>query len=370
MANLFVDVVKFVPTAGGTTDFTPSAAVQGYRTPGGASAANGTYSYRAENSSGTEWENGIGTWNGTVLARTTITASSNANAKVSFTTAPNVGFVESAADIVDASIFSAGTVPTARLGSGTANSGTFLRGDSSWAAGLRCTSLTASTDLNTVQDPGNYDVSSPTNGPVSGVYLYVEVRQYSGYVAGTNVYVSQTAYDLTDSSNRAWVRTCVNGTWTSWRPFASGWTLVNSTTATTSVASISLTIPNPSWWQMLAIVIKDLQPAAVSSTRISFSEDALSSFRSVYLFSSNSSANTYISEQNSSSGKRGFIVAQVSNLPSGRPIYLNSSLDAVTQNPGLVTYGSAPINAIRVAQSGGNIAGNTSNCTVSIWGLP
>lgn len=92
MASL-LDRCMFVPTAGGTADFTISTAVTGYMTPAQAGAVNTTtYYYGAESSSKTEWEVGLGTYStsGPTLARTTVLFSSNANAKVNFSAAPNV----------------------------------------------------------------------------------------------------------------------------------------------------------------------------------------------------------------------------------------------------------------------------------------
>lgn len=93
-----LDAVQFVASAGGTTDFGVGAAVVGYQTPASAGAANArTYGYRAENSSLTEWEVGIATYSttGPTVARTTVIANHlGTTAKVNFTLAPNVGFVE------------------------------------------------------------------------------------------------------------------------------------------------------------------------------------------------------------------------------------------------------------------------------------
>ena len=57
-----------------------------------------------------------------------------------------------------ASNFAAGTMPTARLGSGTANSTTFLRGDQSWAvpaSGATLSAITAATAANTIANGNN-----------------------------------------------------------------------------------------------------------------------------------------------------------------------------------------------------------------------
>lgn len=88
-----LDRCMFVPTAGGTADFTVSTAVTGYMTPATAGATNATtYYYGAESSDKSQWELGLGTYStsGPTLARTTILFSSNANAKTNFTNPPNV----------------------------------------------------------------------------------------------------------------------------------------------------------------------------------------------------------------------------------------------------------------------------------------
>jgi hypothetical protein len=89
----FLNVARFRPTAGGTADFTVSAAITGYQTPTSAGAVDGTvYRYRAESSDQREWEVGYGAYTAstTTLARTTIVASSTGS-KVNFSRAPHVG---------------------------------------------------------------------------------------------------------------------------------------------------------------------------------------------------------------------------------------------------------------------------------------
>jgi hypothetical protein len=100
----YLDSVLFVPTAGALTDWTVSAAVQGFLTPASAGAVNGiTYRYRAQSADLSQWEYGEGAYNttGPVLARTTIRLSSAANAKVNFSAAPQVGLIYSVEDAFD-----------------------------------------------------------------------------------------------------------------------------------------------------------------------------------------------------------------------------------------------------------------------------
>lgn len=103
MASSLLDVCRFNPTAGGTTDWTYSSAVTGYQSPSAAGAVNGaTYSYRAESSDLSQWEVGFGTFNtGTgVLARSTVLFnSSGTTSKINFSAAPQVAIVALAEDL-------------------------------------------------------------------------------------------------------------------------------------------------------------------------------------------------------------------------------------------------------------------------------
>lgn len=99
----FLDNCKFTPTAGGTTDWTYSAAVTGYQSPSAAGVVNGTkYKYFAVSSDLTQWEIGEGAYNTTtgVLPRTTVLFnSSGTTAKISFNAAPSVAIVALAEDL-------------------------------------------------------------------------------------------------------------------------------------------------------------------------------------------------------------------------------------------------------------------------------
>lgn len=136
----YANAVKYIAASSGTGDFVVSAAALGFQTPAAAGVPNGfAGSYRAESADLSQWE--IGTTVLTISGGTTytftrvVTANSlGTTAKINFTAAPAVGLTASAEDLANASLLLTGTVGTARLGSGTANSGTFLRGDSTWAA--------------------------------------------------------------------------------------------------------------------------------------------------------------------------------------------------------------------------------------------
>ena len=103
MASSFIDVCRFIPTAGGTTDWTYSSAVTGYQSPSAAGVVNGaTYSYRAESADLSQWEIGTGAYNtGTgVLARTAVLFnSSGTTSKINFSSAPQVAVVALAEDL-------------------------------------------------------------------------------------------------------------------------------------------------------------------------------------------------------------------------------------------------------------------------------
>jgi hypothetical protein len=106
MTALFADLVRFAPTAGGTTDFVYSSVVQGYQSPAAGGMIDGqNYKYRAESTDLTQWEVGEGTWTAasSTLARTTVLYNSlGSTAKVNFTTAPIVACVALNSDIQNA----------------------------------------------------------------------------------------------------------------------------------------------------------------------------------------------------------------------------------------------------------------------------
>lgn len=102
-AGGFVDACGFIAASGGTGDFVVNTAAPGYRTPASAGAGNGVaYSYRAQSSDLSEWEDGFGPYatGTTTLARSTVIASSTGS-KVSFTAPPNVYITYLAADILN-----------------------------------------------------------------------------------------------------------------------------------------------------------------------------------------------------------------------------------------------------------------------------
>ena len=121
----FLNVCRFNPTAGGTTDWTYSTAVTGYQSPAAAGVVNGTlYKYRAESSDLSQWELGEGAYNtGTgVLARTTVLYNSSgtgtgagqtgAGSKINFSAAPQVAVVELKEDLL--SVTEANSFTTAK----------------------------------------------------------------------------------------------------------------------------------------------------------------------------------------------------------------------------------------------------------------
>jgi hypothetical protein len=134
----FLDVCRFNPTLGGTTDWTFSSAVSGYQSPAAAGVVNGsTYSYRAESADLTQWEIGTGTYTTAtgVLTRTTVlfnssatgtgAGQSGAGTKITFTAAPQVAIVALAEDLTLGNFGNAvGAWPTFTP-TITASSGTF-----------------------------------------------------------------------------------------------------------------------------------------------------------------------------------------------------------------------------------------------------
>lgn len=100
----YLTVCRFIPTAGGTTDWTYSSAVGGYQSPSAAGAVNGAiYRYRAESADLTQWEIGYGAFasgGGGIFSRTVVQwNSSGTTSKISFSVAPQVAIIETSDDI-------------------------------------------------------------------------------------------------------------------------------------------------------------------------------------------------------------------------------------------------------------------------------
>lgn len=115
----FLDACRFNPTAGGTTDWTYSSAVNGYQSPVAANVVNGRlYKYRAESADLSQWELGEGAYNSGVLTRATVLFNSSGNtSKINFSTIPQIAIVALKEDLIsveETNTFTAGQQYQAR----------------------------------------------------------------------------------------------------------------------------------------------------------------------------------------------------------------------------------------------------------------
>lgn len=130
----FLDVCRFTPTLGGTTDWVFSAAVVGYATPAQSGAVNGrVYKVRSESADLSQWEISEGAYNSAAgtFARTTVlynssgtgtaTGQSGAGTKINFSTVPQVAIVAVKEDLI--SIEEANSFTTVQKNQALANIG-------------------------------------------------------------------------------------------------------------------------------------------------------------------------------------------------------------------------------------------------------
>jgi prepilin-type processing-associated H-X9-DG protein len=130
----FADLVRFIPTLGGTTDFVYSSAVGGCQSPALAGTQNGVkYKCYAVSNDLTQWELFEGTYNsGTgTFPRTTVlfnssgtgtaTGQSGAGTKINFSTVPQVALIAAAEDLISVEVANAFT--SAQKAQGRSNIG-------------------------------------------------------------------------------------------------------------------------------------------------------------------------------------------------------------------------------------------------------
>lgn len=113
----FADLVRFIPTLGGTTDFIYSSAVGGCQSPALANVQNGVkYKFYAVSADLTQWEVFEGAWNSatSTAPRTTVlynssgtgtaTGQSGAGTKINFSTVPQVAVIGIAEDLISVEV--------------------------------------------------------------------------------------------------------------------------------------------------------------------------------------------------------------------------------------------------------------------------
>jgi len=176
----FVTNCGFVPTAGGTTDWTYSSAVTGYQSPANAQAVNGaTYVFRAQSADNTQWEYAVGAYNsGTgVFARTTVlynssgtgTKQGGAGTKINFSSAPVLVAITAIAEEITPS---QAATPCVRL---TLTSGT----------AVTASDVTGATSVYVT--PYNGNIITLYDGAIWVPVKFTEVTlSLSGFTANTN----------------------------------------------------------------------------------------------------------------------------------------------------------------------------------------
>jgi hypothetical protein len=85
------------------------------------------------------------------------------------------------------------------------------------------TNVPASTDMDTLQVPGLYDVTpNSTNAPggQGTLWWYLEIWRHSNYIAVSNDWMIQRATTLTEPAVQCWIRLNLGGgPWQAWHKF-------------------------------------------------------------------------------------------------------------------------------------------------------
>jgi hypothetical protein len=213
MASSLIDVCRFNPTAGGTTDWTYSSAVPGYQSPTAAGATNGaTYSYRAESADLTQWEVGTGAYNsGTgVFARTAVLFnSSGTTSKINFSAAPQVAIVALAEDIARLPAAWTAYTPTVSATAGslttTSTSGRYFQSGKfiHFVAEVTLTNVGTAT--------GRISLTLPAAASSVGACIVLAMERQSTGIIGTGLISPSGTVALITAYNGLATTTIVNG---------------------------------------------------------------------------------------------------------------------------------------------------------------
>lgn len=118
--------VKETTTTTGTGELTPAGAVAGYETFTSNAATGDVFRYVILAANGTDWEYGIGTWDGSHVERTTVLKSTNSDNAISLAAGTHTVFIDEWPGICVLGNYSAGGLWTGEAigpGSAFANTG-------------------------------------------------------------------------------------------------------------------------------------------------------------------------------------------------------------------------------------------------------
>lgn len=200
MALVLADRVKETTSTTGTGTVTLAGAVTGYQSFAAIGNANTTY-YCIAGQTGGEWEVGLGTYTavGTTLSRTTVFASSNAGALVTFSAGTKDVFctyvasqavTENAAGNVDGYLITTGSIDNTPIGATTANT---MRGTS-----ITATATTTGSSATGAFAYGTLGYSDQNNL----MTLQSSVNTYNQLVLQNTATNSAASADLTISNNQ------------------------------------------------------------------------------------------------------------------------------------------------------------------------
>lgn len=252
-----------------------------------------------------------------------------------------------------------GNISTGQMASGSgASSSTYWRGDGTWSS-----------------PAGGVTSWNTRTGAVVPATNDYSFSQLSG-----NIATGQMNSGTSASANTYWRG---DGTWVS----PNAYITVATATATTSVASIDLTIPNPSLWKELFFSLENCQSTTANfAPRLNFSENNFSTFlncaNNVIAYNTTAAnvcierSSAYITHLSSSSIPANnkyniwgtlILNGQYTSPYIGYGAY-SSGAGYSSVIVGKVQNITTGINAVRVNLNAGNINGAASPCTFTILG--